>query len=167
MKRFPFRRLWLPAALLAAVLAFFAWIYGWGGGPVNLLDFPAEDVARIRLSDSLRAAEVTEPEDIQALMDTVNSFRRSGNQLKHHPFLLFGFAIGGTELYTFRVFLKNGEEFAFCFGSSQGGQDPADTEVSYWVLDRPASRFGSTCRGSMELIYELLKRGNPVQAPSW
>lgn len=167
MKLVSNRRIWLGGGFLAAALAFCAWIYGWGGGPVNLLDFPAEDVERIRLSDSLRSVKVTEPEELRALMDAVNSFRHSGNQLKRHPFLLFGFAMGGTELYTFRVFLKNGAEFTACFGVSRGGQDPADTGVSYWVEDQPSSRFGSTCRGSMELIYELLRTAPPAAAPSW
>lgn len=167
MKLFANRRIWLCAVLGAAVLAFFAWIYGWGGGPIQLLDFPAEDVEYIRLSDTLRAVEVRSPEDIQALMDAVNSFRHSGNQIKNHPFLLFGFAVGGTELYTFHVFLKNGEEVTLHFGSNQGGQDPADTEVSYWVEGQPSSRFGDTCRGSMELIYELMKQAQPVGVPSW
>lgn len=56
--------------------------------------------------------------------------------------------------------------FAWIFGWG-GGQDPADTEVSYWIEGRPSSRFGSTCRGSMELIDDLLKRAPPVKAPSW
>ena len=167
MKLVSNRRIWLGGGLLAAVLAFCAWIYGWGGGPIQLLDFPAEDVEYIRLSDPRHAVEVTEPEEIQALMDAVNAFRHSGNQIKHHPFLLFGFAIGGTQLYTFHVFLKSGEEVTFCFGLNQGGQDPADTEVSYWVEGRPSSRFGSTCRGSMELIYQLLKTAPLAAAPSW
>lgn len=166
MKLISNRRIWLAGGL-AAVLALFAWIFGWGGGPINLLDVPAEDVEHIRLSDGLRAADVTEPEELQALIGTVNSFRKSGNNLKHHPFLLFGFATGGTRLYTFRVFLKSGEEFIVCFGLNHGGQDPADTEVSYWIEGRPSSRFGSTCRGSMELIDDLLKRAPPVKAPSW
>lgn len=154
---------WLiPAGGLALLLAFFAWIYGWGGGPINLLDFPVEEVARIRVSQSLRLAEVTEPEDIRALMDAVNAFRHSGNQIKDHPALLFGFAMGGTQLYEFHVFFKNGEEFTFCFGLNKGGQNPANTEVSYWIPGEPSSRFSSTCRGSMELIDELLDRGYSV-----
>lgn len=154
-----FRKWVFPAGGLALLLVFFAWIYGWGGGPINLLDFPVEDVARVRVSQGLRAAEVTEPEDIQALMDAVNAFRHSGNEIKNHPALLFGIAMGGTQLYVFHVYFKNGEEFTLCFGLNKGGQDPADTEVSYWIPDEPSSRFGSTCRGSMELIEELLDRG--------
>lgn len=154
-----FRKWVFPVGGLALLLAFFGWIYGWGGGPINLLDFPVEEVARIRVSQSLRVAEVTEPEDVQALMDAVNAFRHSGNSIKDHPALLFGFALGGTQLYEFHVFFKNGEEFAFCFGLNKGGQTASDTEVSYWVPGEPSSRFDRTCRGSMELIEELLDRG--------
>ena len=106
---------------------------------------------------------VTEPEELQVLMDTVNAFRHSGNEIKNHPALLFGAALGGTKLYEFRILFKSGEEFAFCFGLNKGGQDPADTEVAYWIPGRPSSRFGSTCRGSMERIDELLEEGRSVQ----
>nr|WP_325237911.1 hypothetical protein [uncultured Oscillibacter sp.] len=163
MKVFSNRRIWLGGGLLAAALAFCAWIYGWGGGPIRLLDVPAEDVARIELSSSGRAAVVTESEELQVLMDTVNAFRHSGNEIKNHPALLFGAALGGTKLYEFRILFKSGEEFAFCFGLNKGGQDPADTEVAYWIPGRPSSRFGSTCRGSMERIDELLEEGRSVQ----
>ncbi len=161
------RKWLLPAGGLVLALALLAWIYGWGGGPINALDFPAEDVDHIRLSDPLSAVELTEPEDIQALLDAVNAFRHSGNMLKDHPGLLFGFALGGTKLYTVKVFLKSGEEVTLRFGLNKGGQAAADTEVSYRVEGRPASRFGDTCRGSMELIYELMKQARPVQTPSW
>lgn len=40
--------------------AFFAWISGWGGGPLNL--FPAEEAVRISLSGELRAIEPADPE---------------------------------------------------------------------------------------------------------
>lgn len=161
------RKWFLPAGGLVLLLALFAWIYGWGGGPVNLLDFPAEDVARVRLSDPLHAVELTETEDIRALLDAVNAFRRSGNQLKDHPGLLFGLALGGTKLYTFEVFLKNGEAFTACFGLNKAGQPAEDTEVGYWVPGRPSGPFGNTCRGSMELIYEWMDQAPLVESPSW
>ncbi len=45
MNRFIKNPKWLiRGALLAVVLAFFAWIYGWGGGDIQVMNFTAEDV---------------------------------------------------------------------------------------------------------------------------
>ena len=65
------------------------------------MNFTAEDVERLTLSQSgyTYAVEVTEKEDIQAVIDMVNSFRHTGNELKHG--LRFGY--GGTCLYEFDV----------------------------------------------------------------
>ena len=93
------------------------------------MNFTAEDVERLTLSQSgyTYAVEVTEKEDIQAVIDMVNSFRHTGNELKHG--LRFGY--GGTCLYEFDKKNKNGEEFPFSFGSNNGEQPVSDTEVSY------------------------------------
>lgn len=149
-------------AFLAAILAFFAWIYGWGGGEIHAMNFSAEDVERLTLSQSgyTYAVEVTGKEDIQAVIDMVNSFRHTGNELKHG--LRFGY--GGTCLYEFDVYLKNGEEFPFFFGSNSGDQPVSDMEVSYWVYqETKISRAPSKlCRGSMELFFEMYEKYRPV-----
>lgn len=97
MNRFIKNPKWLiRGALLAVILAFFAWIYGWGGGDIQVMNFTAEDVERLTLSQSgyTYAVDVTEKEDIQAVIDMVNRFRHTGNALKH------GFVTGGTCLYS-------------------------------------------------------------------
>ena len=137
----------------AAALCFCAWAFGWGGGPIDVMDFSAEDVDRIELSETLvdsgPASPVTEPADIQALIDSVNAFRRTGNSIRY----LFrdGIGAGGSVLYTFHVYLKSGEEYILNFASNRA-QEPADTEVSYWVY--PAEGlFEDTCRGSLEVYW--------------
>lgn len=48
MNRFIKNPKWLiRGALLAVILAFFAWIYGWGGGDIQVMNFTAEDVERL------------------------------------------------------------------------------------------------------------------------
>ena len=164
MNRFIKNPKWLiRGALLAVVLAFFAWIYGWGGGDIQVMNFTAEDVERLTLSQSgyTYAVDVTEKEDIQAVIDMVNRFHHTGNELKH------GFLFGtvGTCLYGFHVYLKNGEEFPFFFGSNNGEQPVSDMEVSYWVYQGPEiSRAPSKlCRGSMELFFEMYEKYRPVK----
>ena len=54
------------------------------------MNFTAEDVERLTLSQSgyTYTVEVTEKEDLQAVIDMVNSFQHTGNELKHG--FLFG-----------------------------------------------------------------------------
>lgn len=134
-------------------------MYGWGGTSIDVMDFSSADVDYIRLNDGLHAVTLDEKEDIQVVIDNVNSFRRTGNDIKR--FLPFGgFASGGTVLYEFHVYFTNGNDFILCFGINKAEQDPLDTEVCYWVQSPKKSKlfpFSDTCRGSMELFYELLK----------
>ena len=98
------------------------------------MNFSAEDVERLTLSQSgyTYAVEVTEKEDIQAVIDMVNSFQHTGNELKH----------------------------GFLFGSNSGEQPVSDMEVSCWVyqISRVPSKL---CRGSMELFFEMYKKYKP------
>ena len=75
-------------ALLLLIFGSLFWIYGWGCGEIHLMDFDAEEVSYIELYsiDSVfncNAVAVTEKEDIQSLIDLVNSFRHCGNELKY------------------------------------------------------------------------------------
>jgi len=133
---------WLiRSALLAVILVFFAWIFGWGGGDIHVMNFSAEDVERLTLSQSgyTYAVEVTEKEDIQAVIDMVNSFQHTGNELKH----------------------------GFLFGSNSGDQPVSDMEVSYWVYqETKTSRAPSKlCRGSMELFFEMYENTGKLCKP--
>ena len=97
----------------------------------------------------------------EAVIDMVNRFHHTGNELKHG----FLFGTGGTCLYGFHVYLKNGEEFPFFFGSNNGEQPVSDMEVSYWVYQGPEiSRAPSKlCRGSMGLFFEMYEKYRPVK----
>ncbi|MCI8399296.1 MAG: hypothetical protein HFF90_07845 [Oscillibacter sp.] len=155
------RTRWLLSGALLVALIFFAWVYGWGGGPINVMNFSAEDVDYIKIYGPIQVAKVSEKDEIQSVIDAVNSFRHTGNELKLIP--KYGLFLGGTALYEFRVFLLDGEEFEVTFGLNNASQPPADTEVSYWFPGRgKIIPFSSTCRGSMELFYELLEKGSKV-----
>lgn len=166
MRRFPLKRKWVFAGLmLIAAVGFGAWMFGWGGGSINVIPFDASDVEHIELSGiydgAIRSAYLTEREDIQTLIDSVNSFRYSGSGLK--DIFRYGIGIGGTSLYEIVIYPRDGARFTVCFGSNNGGQDPSDTEVSYWVYNKiQIDGFSKMCRGSMEVIYGFLEQGKIV-----
>ena len=65
------------ALLAAAILVLGIWVFGWGGGPIHVLRVSPEEVDHIRISATIvdsHAITVTEPEDIQFVIDTINSF---------------------------------------------------------------------------------------------
>lgn len=157
MKHIPKGQKWLAAGVLvlAAVLLLCAWMFGWGRSSIQVMDFSADAVERIELSCTLPNSHrtvVRDQEDIQALIDSVNAFQHTGNELKN----LFrsGVFSGGTVLYEFHVFLDNGEELLLLFGDNGGGQDPSDLVVSYW-LSGTDHWFSNTCRGSLEVFWSL------------
>ncbi len=152
------------AIVLIFILALCAWIFGWGRGDINVMEFPASEVERIELSctDTRRVdlyrAVVTEKNDIQALIDSVNSFQYTGSVVKE--LFKHGIGIGGTVLYEYNVCLSNGDTFLLCFGNNNGEQELSDMEVIYWA---DQSNKANTCRGSMELFYELYKKYKPTE----
>lgn len=156
MKRSLTRKRLIAAAILTAVLLFFAWALGWGGGPIRVMDFGPEEVDRIELSCSHPwIAEgrslVTQAEDIQTIIETVNGFRRAGNDIGE--FLRQGFSAGGSVLYDVDVYLKNGDEFPFVLCPMSGSDD---TRFGYWVYQPGRSGgLGQVCRGSLDWFYSL------------
>ena len=166
MRRFLLKRKWICAGLmLVAVFGFCAWMFGWGGGSINVISFDADDVEHIELSGiyrgAIRSAYLTETEDIQALIDSVNSFRYSGSGLR--DIFKYGIGIGGTSLYEIMIYPHNGDRYTVCFGSNKGGQDPSNTEVGYRVYNKiQIDGFSKMCRGSMQVIYDFLERGTIV-----
>lgn len=152
---------------LAVVLALCAWTFGWGRGNIGVMEFSADEVDRIELFCTdvrvdLHAAIVTEKDDIQALIDSVNSFRHTGSAVKElfrHGIAIGG--LGGTVLYEFDVYLSNGDTFPLRFGSNNGVEERSDMEVLYWVYQPKQTNpllNTWTCRGSMELFYELYEK---------
>ena len=143
--------------ILFAILVLSAWIFGWGRGNINVIGFSTDEVERIELSCTdtrvgLHNAVVTEKNDIQALINSVNSFQHTGSAIKE--LFRHGIGIGGTILYEYNVYLSNGDVFHLCFGSNNGEQKLSNMEVNYWISDQ-AKLLPDTCKGSMELFYEL------------
>lgn len=162
------KRKWLIAGgvALAAILLFCGWLFGWFRGDINMMRFSADEVDRIELSSTdvvtgIYRAVVTDKEEIQALIDSVNSFQHTGSGLK--DIFKYGLFSGGTCLYDFHVYFTNGEDYLLEFGSHNGDQPRSDMEVAYWVYQEDKSQlFGYTCRGSMELFYELYEKYRPA-----
>lgn len=150
--------------VLAAVLALCAWIFGWGRGDINVMDFSANEVDRIELSCTdihvdMHRAVVTEKDDIQAFINSVNSFQHTGSNIKY--LFRYGIGAGGAVLYECDVYFSSGDIFNLRFANGNGEQDLSDMEVSYWIPQENQKRlFSDTCRGSMELFYELYERYN-------
>jgi len=161
MKRMTKKRGWLVVCgvVLAAGLVLCAWIFGWGRGDINVMEFSADAVDHIELYCTvprlgLHKAAVTEKDDIQALIHSINSFSHTGNAIKE--ILKGSIMSGGSTLYTFYVYFLNGEDLQLTFASNSGEQEISNMEVMYWIgQENNSKRIPNTCRGSMELFYEL------------
>lgn len=161
MKR-PLKK-WMLAVVivLAAILALCAWMFGWGRGDIMVMGFSANEVDHIDLfcTDTrvgLHKAVVTEKNDIQALIDSVNSFQHTGSSVKN--LFRYGIGAGGTVTYDYYVHLSNGDTFRLTFGSNDGEQERSNMEVTYWYWVNQQNKeklFPDTCKGSMELFYVL------------
>ena len=155
------KRKWISVGLILIIaLGSCAWMFGWGGGNINVIPFNADDVEHIELfgvrCGAMRSAYLTEAEDIQALIDSVNSFRYSGSGLK--DIFKYGIGSGGTLLYLIRIYPHHGERFTVCFGLSDSDEDASSTEVSYKVYNSLIEGFSKNCKGSMQVIYDFLER---------
>ena len=151
------------ALLAAAILALGIWVFGWGGGPIHVLRVSPEEVDHIRISTTIvdsHAITVTEPEDIQFVIDTINSFSYAGNDLK--CILRGELFMSGTLLYELSFSLRNGDAFTLCLASNNS-TDPSDMELSYWIHDEDRFPISSMCRGSMEWYDTLYEAYNTSQ----
>lgn len=171
MERQSKKRLIPVVIALAVILALCAWTFGWGRGDINVMEFSANEVDRIELFCTgvhvdLHTAVVTEKDDIQAFIDSINSFQHTGSIVKElfkHGIPIGG--LGGAVLYSFNVYLSNGDTFLLRFSSNSGIEEQSDMEVDYWIYQGP-NHMGLlstllstyTCRGSMELFYELYEK---------
>ena len=164
MKKLSKKRMISAVVVLAFILALCAWLFGWGRGDINVLKFSASEIERIELSctDTKRVdlyrAVVTETNDIQALIDSVNSLQHTGSGVKE--LFKYGIGSGGTILYEYSIYPLDGDKFTLCIASLGTVQDLSDMEAAYWVDDQPDKTkwIPDTCRGSMELFYELYEK---------
>jgi len=151
------------AGVLTILLVFCVWMFGWGRGNIDVIDFSAEEVACVRLGCaqlySKAAAEVSDPVGIQMLIDAINGFRHAGSDMKW--LFKYGLFVGGSVLYEHAFELKNGDVVYVTFASNES-QPMSDMELSYWV-DWPdgTKTRGGLCRGSMEVFYTLHQKYLP------
>lgn len=153
----------LAILVLIALLVLCAWLFGWGGGEIRVLEFTPEDVGRIELWHTnvnlpMERIVVTEQEDIQTILDGVNSFHFTGSSVK--DVFRYGPFLGGSVLYGFDVFLTGGGEKGITFSSNNGDQSMGDIEVSYWI-SAPTKEGGSpsTAKGSLEFFTQFYEEG--------
>ena len=149
----------LASLMLIALLVLCAWLFGWGGGEIRVLEFAPEDVERIELWHTsvdlpMERVVVTEQEDIQTILDGVNSFCFTGSSVK--DMFRYGLFSGGSVLYGFDVFLTDDGEEEITFASNNGDQSMGDIEVSYWI-SAPTKEGGipSTAKGSLEFFTQF------------
>ena len=150
--------------LLAVTLCFCAWLFGWGRGSIDVIDFSADQVDYVRLYCAQLSfedvAEVRDPEEIQALIDSANALRHTGSDFKR--VLQYGLGVGGSKLHEYDFFLKNGDTFGVTFSSMNSKNPVTDMDLGYWVTLPNGERIsGSTCRGSLEVFYELHRKYLP------
>lgn len=134
------------------------WIWGWGGGAIDVLDFDAGLVSRIDLYSAdqvfdCSTVSVTEKEDIQILIDLVNSFRYAGNERK--CVLKGEIGMGGSVVYEFNVFFTDGETFPLALFSNDT-RDQSDMELAYRLSsqdDQPL--VGPLYWGPLERFYTM------------
>ena len=151
----------LAGLVLIALLALCAWLFGWGGGEIRVLEFSPEDVERIELWHTsvdlpMERVVVTDREEIQTILDGVNSFHFTGSSVK--DMFRYGLFSGGSVLYGFDVFLTGSNEKEVTFASNNGDQSMGDIEVSYWI-SAPTKEGGipSTARDSLEFFAQFYK----------
>ena len=130
-----------------------AWLYGWGGDDINVMNFDADDVVSIKMGATLFEFEpfvVTDKEDIETVIDKVNGLQYAGKSIRQ--VLKYGLFSGGSVLYEFGVELTTGEEFYFCIAVNKGYTPGEDVEGSYWGSEHES---GNMCKGSIDWFYAL------------
>ena len=130
MKRWSKRKKLL--GLLAVALCFCAWLFGWGRGTIDVIDFSADEVDYVRLGCAQLyfedAAEIRDPGEIQALIDAANAMKHTGSRFKR--VLQYGLGVGGSKLHEHAFFLKNGDRVIVTFASCNAKRPISDLDMS-------------------------------------
>ena len=160
LKKLTQKKVLIPLlAGLLCLLLLLNWVYGWtAGDALNALDFQADEVEAIHFSSAswfLPPASITDPADIQAVIDEINGFTPSGNDLKQPKYYL-PLGWGGSVRYDLQIDFKNGEQLDLCFSNfERGGFEPEEErEMTFCRSDRQVTPT-PTCRGSVELFFAL------------
>ena len=178
MERLWKRRRWLilGVLLLAAVLMVGRWIYGWGGGDIDILDFSAEEVERVEFytdnvtiaanyatefDDGFGVSVVTEPEDIQLIIDQIDSLQYAGNEIR--DYIEHGIGIGGTVHYDADFYFRDGTNLRVILSSNSGSQPVSDRILGYSLVPAAKKGFlGKNARGSLKWFYDLYEKYRPI-----
>lgn len=157
------------AAVLCVAVLTLSWIFGWRKGELNALDFGADEVESITFycdSAQISPTTITDPEDVQALIDEINGFPRSGNMLKklftHGPFSL-SLGDGGHICYEFQMVLKSGEMLKIALTTQEDGyfSQEEERDMSFYRSDKKVTPL-PLCRGSVDLFFTLYHKYNPA-----
>ena len=140
---------------MAAILVLCAWIFGWFRGDINVMDFSADEVDHVELSCTdvhvdLYRAVVTDKDDIQMLIDSVNRFQHTGNEIK--DIFMYGIFTGGSVLYEIDIYLSDGELFPFppCFKQKARTVGHRSMLLGPWCRGRkPVSQYLQRLAGAV------------------
>ena len=166
----------LSIVIPLVIIALGRWIYGWGGGDIDILDFSAEGVERVELytdnvmiaanyatefDDGFGVSVVTEPEDIQLIIDQIDSLQYAGNDIR--DYIEHGIGIGGTVHYDTDFYFRDGTELGVTLSSNSGSQPVSDRILGYSLVPAAKKEFlGKNARGSLEWFYDLYEKYRPI-----
>ena len=143
--------------LVIAIPFLWYWLFGWG--TIQVIDFSSADVDYVELSCSHRREHgtISNPSEIQALIDEANSMENKGSTLKE---LLHGIFMGGAVLYESAFYLNNGTEFLLTFSSNNSDVPVSDMNLTYWYQRTPpgVQTGGTMCSGSLDVYFELFEK---------
>lgn len=141
------------------------WLFGWG--TIQVINFSAVDVEYVQISCShhSESGTISDPGEIQALIDEANAMKNKGSKLK---MLVHGIFTGGAVLYESTFYLNDGTEFLLTFCSSYANASVSDMELTYWYHRLPLGERtnGTMCRGSLEVYFELFEKYTHISPPA-
>ncbi len=145
------------ALMVIAIPFLWYWLFGWG--TIQIIDFSATDVDYVEISCSHRRERgtISNPSEIQALINEANSMKNKGSSLKE---LIHGIFMGGAVLYESAFYLNDGTEFLLTFSSNNSEVPVSDMSLTYWYQRTPpgVQTDGTVCRGSLEVYFNLFEK---------
>lgn len=154
----------IPLIIVGGILVLIGiiwWSYGWFGGTIDVINYEAAEISRIEMSRSVvddRRIIITEPEDIEKVINNVNSFQYTGNSLKNlFQFQLF---MSGSVLYEIALYPKEEDPFILCFANSSNDESP-NIDMSYWFYhENKTPIITNTCSGALDWYNDLYEKYN-------
>ena len=149
----------LTSIALLAIAATISWIFGWTEGSLNALDFDASAVEQIVFScdnAQIVSTNISDPEDIQALIDTINNFDHRGSLFRKGFLVAFSSSSGGHIRYVFQVMMKTGESVEIVLTQRENGyfSPEEDRDMSFYCSTEKVSLL-PLCRGNVALFFNL------------